>query len=434
MSFVVCGLFVLVFVWALATNRDVLSPAKFFLFSFLVFHVGALSDSYSYELWMLILLVLLVGATTVLFEASDPLPPQRRGALLLRRSQDPGHFALWMWVLSLPSMAAQGFLFWKFGGLQGYVNMLGSRVLELRGAGWALTLSAAIVTLNLAYFVVGLTRSRSRLWWSVYGVHLLLALAVGLLSGSRSALLNTFAIQLFCYHYIRREVSVSRALPIAVALVAGALLLGAVRNAVKFEDDALSVGLSSGQPLQLSAFKYGIQPLQILLEADRVKPVYGMTLVSVVTNLVPRAWWPDKPDTGGVYFTKQYTGNAWGGLSNLTPTLLGEFVINFGWGAGIAIYALVYPAIMYLVVRYYRRVVVRARATGGSGAAFEILLYVSLMWAMVGLMVAEVTTTVVTLVTIRVLPLLLLKAAFGQPLRRAAGLRSLTPRDGMPLD
>jgi hypothetical protein len=418
MSIAVCSLFVIAFLWGMVSNPDLFSPAKFFLFSFLVFHLGVFSADYSYELWMLILLVLLVGATTVLFEAWSPLPREPRHRLNLCQRPDPKHFLVWIWLLSLPSIAAEGYLLWKFGGLQAYVNLLGNRVMEFRGAGWALTLSAAIVTFNLAYFAVGLTRARSRLWWSAYGVHLVLALAVGLLSGSRSAFLNTFAMQLFCYHYIRGKVTLTRALPIVVALVLAALALGAVRNAVKVQNDQVAVSLgTSNQPLQFNTFTYGIQPLQILLDADQLKPAYGMTLVSVVTNVVPRDWWPEKPDTGGVFFTKVYTRNAWGGFSNLTPTFLGELIINFGWVMGIVTYVIAYPLLMYGVVRYYRRVVPWARAERGAAAAIEILVYVCVMWAVVGLMVAEVTTTVVSTVTMRILPLLMLKAVLGLPMR-----------------
>jgi hypothetical protein len=91
---------------------------------------------------------------------------------------------------------------------------------------------------------------------------------------------------------------------------------------------------------------------------------------------------------------------------------------------GVLLYVSVYPTLMYLLVRYYRRVVVWARAEPGPTAAVEILLYVCVMWALVGLMVAEVTTTVVSLVTARLLPLLLVKVVLGQRLRPVRQLRS----------
>jgi hypothetical protein len=377
----------------------------------------------------------LVGAAAVLFEALSPLPRPPRYALDLRSVPDHGHVAIWIWAASLPAIAAELYLLWKFGGLQAYVNIIAERVVEFRGLGWALTLGGTLATFNLAYFAIGLTRRRSRLWWGAYGVHLLLALAIGLLSGSRSSLLNIFGMQLFCYHYLKGNVRLTRALPIAVALLVAAVALGAIRNAVKFENGELAVGVPSDvQPLQYGVFQTGVEPLQILLDAEQLKLAYGMTLVSAVTNVVPRDWWPDKPDTGGVFFTKEYTGNYWGGLSNLTPTLLGEGVINFGWVMGIVAYVLTYPVLMYLVVRYYRRIVPRVRAERGAAAAFDLLLYVFVLWGVVGLMVAEVTTTVVVLLTVRVLPLLLLRSVLGQrlrPMRRLHG-RAIARGDHQP--
>lgn len=431
MSVVVCIVFVLSLLWALRSNPDLLSPAKFFLFSLFMFHVGALATRSSYQLWLLVLLVVLVGTTLVLFEALSPLPPRARYPLELRRHADPPHFLLWIWILSLPALAGELFVLWRFGGLQAYVNILSNRVIEFRGLGWALTLSGTLVAWNLAYFVIGLTRPRSRRWWSLYAVHLAMTLLVGLLSGSRGATLTVVAMQLLSYHYIRREVRMRTALTFAVALVGFALAIGAVRNAVRIGDQGVTTGVhANSQAVQYGTFEYGTQPLQILIDAERTRLAYGTTLASVFTNLVPRNWWPDKPDTGGVFFTKEYTGNAWGGASNLTPTLLGEFVINFGWVAGIALYVLVYPTLLYLLVRYYRRVIVWARAEGGAAGAIEVLIYLCVMWALVGLMVAEVTSTLQSLITTKLAPLLLLKWVFGmRPLPSAPGrqLRPVTP-------
>jgi hypothetical protein len=416
MSVVVCALFVVTLLWSLVSNRDVFSPAKFFLFSFLVFHLGALSGHYSYELWMLILIVLLVGAMTVLFEAVSPPPPPPHYALELRKRSDARHFVLWIWALSLPAIAGEVFLLWKFGGFQAYVNIISNRVIEFRGLGWAVTLGATFATFNLAYFGFGLTRARSRLWWALYLVHFSLALAVGLLSGSRGGTLNLFALQLFCYHYIKGNIRISRALPAAIALVLCAMLLGIVRNAVKFEDDALVTGLGNrDQTLEYSTFQYGVTPLQILLDADHLKPAYGMTLVTLVTNVVPRDWWPDKPDTGGAFFTKEYAGDAWNGASNLTPTLLGEGIINFGWVMGVAFYAFTYPLLMYLIVIYYRRTVVAARAELGPGVALAVVMYVCVMWSVVALMTAEVTAILLSTLLTKVAPLLLLGVVLGLP-------------------
>lgn len=424
MSIVVCGLFIVTFLYALVSNRDTFSPAKFFLFSFLVFHLGALSGTSSYELWMLILLVLLVGMTAVMFEALGSVPPAPRDVLNVRKLPDAQFFLTWIWLLSLPGILAEVYLVESFGGIQAYVNIMGNRVIEFRGLGWAITLIATLLAFNLAYFAVGLTRRRSRLWWTCYGLHFLILLATGLLSGSRSGILNIFAMQLFCYHYIKRNVRLTRALPIAVALLVFAMVLGVVRNYVKFENDVLTTGLEGQDQVGgYSTFQYGVLPLHILLDADHLQLAYGMTLVSLVTNVVPRDWWPDKPDTGGVFFTKAYTGDAWDGASNLTPTFLGEGIINFGWACGILFFVFTYPAVMYFLVTYYRRVIMRMRATPGPAAAVDLALYVFVMWAVIALMTGEVTTTILGLLLTRLAPIALLKAVLGQRWQGSAQAR-----------
>ena len=138
-----------------------------------------------------------------------------------------------------------------------------------------------------------------------------------------------------------------------------------------------------------------------------------MTLLSLVTNAVPRDWWPDKPDSGGIYFTKVYTGDAWEGASNLTPTFLGEGVINFGWIFGILFFVFAYPSLMYFIVTYYRRVIRRVRSAPGAASAMDVVLYAFVLWAAVALMTGEVTNVLLSLALTRIVPIAVLKAALG---------------------
>jgi hypothetical protein len=154
---------------------------------------------------------------------------------------------------------------------------------------------------------------------------------------------------------------------------------------------------------------YGVLPLKILLYASDLQLAHGSTLISVLTNPIPRNFWPEKPDTGGVFFTKVYTGDAWDGASNLTPTFLGEGVINFGWLGGLLFFVVASLLLMWCVVSYYKRT--QSRVAGGIDAAvaIDVVLYGLVMWAAVALMVGEVTNTVQNLVMTQVLPALVLK-------------------------
>ena len=422
MSILVSSLLVLTGALAFLTNRDMFSPGKFYLVSFAMFYAGALASPGDYELWMLMLLVLLIGVATVCLEAGAA----RR---IPRAAQPPDgspsrarNVAFWIWLASLPAIASQVYLVHLFNGLEGYINEIGNRVIETRGLGWAKTLIATILILNLMYFGIGLTRRRSKFWWALWGLHLIVVLVMGALSGSRGSILTVFPLQLFLYHYLRRPVKIVYALPVGLVLVGAAILIGFVRQGLQVDEGEVSTGLETqDQELSLSIFNYGVLPLKILLHAADLQLANGSTLISVLTNPIPRDLWPDKPDTGGVFFTKVYTGNAWEGASNLTPTFLGEGVINFGWLGGLTFFIVASLLLMLWVVRYYKRI--QSRVAGGidAGVAIDVILYGLVMWAAVALMVGEVTNTVQTLVMTQLLPALAMKFVL---VKRAGSLPS----------
>jgi oligosaccharide repeat unit polymerase len=421
MSIVVCTLFVVTLAYAIVTNADLFSPAKLYLLSFMIFYFGALTDDSKYQLWLLVLIVLMVGMIAVLFEALSPVPRVSRLALKVRRRDDPVHFVMWIWVLSLPGILAEAYLIHNFGGLQGYVDIIGNRVIELRGFGWATTLIATLTAINLAYFAVGLTQRRTKLWWCWYWTHLLVVVVTGLLSGSRGGVLTIFVMQLFCYHYLRKNVRLARAATIAAAMLACAMILGVIRQGVKFEGDTFTTGLAQRDSVvEFSTIHYGENPLQLLLDADDLHLAYGTTFLSLLTNVIPRDWWPDKPDTGGGFFTKVYTGDAWNGASNLAPTYLGEWIMNFGWALGIAFFVVTYPALMYFCFVYYRRVILRVRTLPAAVAALDLALYVMVLWAIVALMTGEVTNVLLSLVLTRIAPLVILRTVLD---RQASAVR-----------
>lgn len=408
MDILIAVTFIAALLVALITNRDLFSPAKFFLFSFVLFYVGAFFKRPPFELWFLVFMVLLVGVAVVLAETVHG----GQAAKATRHERPPPlmaggrFFATWMWLLSAPAILTQLYLIQLFGGIEGYVNMIGNRVVELRGYGWAKTIMSSITVFNLVYFAVGLTRPRRRSWWMLYVLNTFALVFIGLLSGSRGGILNIFAMQLICYHYIRRPVTLARTVPVVVGLVVAAMVLGVARQGIKFNDDSLQTGIKeTDQVFKLSIFDYGIMPLEVIVESSQLKLAYGSTLASAVTNVVPRSWWPDKPDTGGVFLTKEYTGDAWGGASNLTPSYIGESIINFGWILGTIFFVVTYVWMMLMVVSRYRRRALHARGTPHPSVALDVVAYVCIMWAVVGLMAGEVTNVLVNLALTQLIPL-----------------------------
>lgn len=397
---------------AFASNRDIFSPGKVFLFSFLAFHVGAFFTPTSLNVWLLAFLLLVVGMLAVLFEASTGV--RSRAALLPRDAScdvldRPSH-AFFLWLVSLPALLAQLYMIQLFGGVEGYINSLALRVVEWRGLGWAKTVIALMAPINLVYFAVGLTGRRSRTWWALYGLHLFFLLLMGALSGSRSGLLNIFAMQLILYHYLKRQIKLRQAVTMASVLVLLALVLGVVREGIKVDDGEIMTGLdASDRAVNVATFYYGIEPLEILVNSERMPLAYGSTFLSLFTNAIPRDLWPDKPDSGGVFFTKAYTDDAWDGASNLTPTFMGEWIINFGWVAGLAGFLLAYPLMLRAVIGLYRRTLHEIQAKPSELAAIDLVIYVHIMWSVVALMTGETTNVLLNLMLTQLLPLALIR-------------------------
>ena len=415
LSIVFPALFLFVCVIAFLGNRDLFSPAKVFLVTFLIFHAGVIFDEVTYKVWGLMALVLLVGVISVFYELLRPhTVSMRLASTRYRTTQSWSNLVdkrliFWIWILSVPAIASQTFMLLRFGGLEGYINILNMRVVEWRGYGWANTLISTMAALNLVYFSSGLLCKRSNRW-ILFGVHLIITLTLGVLAGSRSNLLNIFVMQLFAYHYLKRPIKLPVAVMLVTFLILVAFVAGVVREGIKIDDGKLTTGLDYGNDvLKVDSFYYGVKPLSLIAEAKPVSLAYGSTLVSLITNVVPRTWWPGKPDSGGVFFTKVYTDDEWGGSSNMTPTFLGEWIINFGFVAGCALYVLTYPALMFFVCKGYRRTIRRIRTRVFPSDAVNIVIYLCIMWAVIGLMVGEVTNVLLLVFLTKLIPLAAIK-------------------------
>ncbi|MGX7927483.1 O-antigen polymerase [Tsuneonella sp. HG094] len=412
---------------AVTSNADTFSPAKFLLAFFVLFHVGALFDPPSQFVLALMLVPLSLIFLVTFTEASAvqyrPLDRPR-----WTQARNTSVITVAIWVLSSPAILSQMAMIYEFGGLAGYVNSVNTRVADWSGFGWARTLIATLTVFNIVYFAIGLHRRQTAGWWSAYAVHLAIVLALGLLSGSRSGLLNVFALMIVCFHYLKRPIRMPVAAGMVVLLSLAASVLGVARNGFKLDDGQLSTGLSnSTESFSLNAFSYGIEPLTLIDESPRLVLAHGSTFVSLVTNMIPRSIYPGKPDTGGVWLTKYYAGDAWEGLSNLTPTFLGEWIINFGWLAGIVGFAVTYGLMCFLIMRWYVRLFRERTRKADSLFAIDVVIYVHTLWTLVGLMPGELTNVVLGYALTQLLPLLVLrmfvKAMLSRDARRGPGFQ-----------
>ena len=315
--------------------------------------------------------------------------------------------AVLLWVLSVIPVVSQLYLVTLMGGFENYVNTLGNRVIEQRGLGILIMAIRTLPTINIVYFSVGLlSRKAGAAWWGLFLIHMLVLVVFGLATGSRGALLNSFAIMTISFNYIRHKVSPMTAIIVVAGIMAAAGVLGIARNGYKMGAYGIETGLSkSDVQFENTHFKYGLIPLELIFSRPPEDLRLGMTFATVFTNLVPRTLWPDKPDTGGVILTKEYTGDAWDGASNLSTGLIAESVINFGWGLGVPIgFVLLWLTMSYVLSSYVR--LLRSRKDLREIPFVRlVLIHVIVMSTATSLLCGEFTSTMVTAVVGRLFPL-----------------------------
>jgi len=112
-----------------------------------------------------------------------------------------------------------------------------------------------------------------------------------------------------------------------------------------------------------------------------------------------------------VFFTVNYAGDAWMGLSNLTPTFLGEWIINFGYFWGIAGFFLAYGLIQHGLIRWYSRLLRNPARRRDRLFAVDVVIYIHVVWAAVALMVGEFTNIGLGFVLTQLIPLFALRIA-----------------------
>ena len=122
---------------------------------------------------------------------------------------------------------------------------------------------------------------------------------------------------------------------------------------------------------------------------------YGLTYLTVFTNIIPRAMWPGKPDTGGVILTKEYKGE-FGGTSHTSTGIIPEAIMNFGVPLGIIVGTFQYGALVGGLLLYYIRY--RQRLLTNAPYKFiDSVRFAYISWGMMGLIVGEFTNIIVNL-------------------------------------
>ncbi|MNK96209.1 hypothetical protein D3C87_1164790 [compost metagenome] len=266
---------------------------------------------------------------------------------------------LLVWVLSVFPIATQLMVIGELGGVASAISNIALRVKYFEGRGYILIINSSFIVLNLIHFCAVLI-SKSKRNLILYVFHFSILVLIGLLSGSRSFIVMTLLAAVVIYSYLFKRIKKSKLLLIFFAFASLVAILGELRNTVSVADDVVSFenyGSSGG--LEGSHFKYGLIPLDIITASNLSELQWGKTYLSLLTNFIPRAINSDKLESGGVYFTRVYADNAWGGDSNLATGAVTEGIINFGFGFGL-IFGLAGIFVFYILgILAYKKLILR---------------------------------------------------------------------------
>lgn len=313
-------------VWlAWARNPDPFSPAKFYLLFSIFFYLEIYFQDVRIETLVCYFALIQAIAICVFLEKRFV----RQVVLVSRR--DAGLIIGFVWLLSIPPVVAMLYFVYEAGGVLAYFGVLATRVDAWKGRGAMIVLINTLPALNLVYFgsVVALKRvSFTQIF--LYILHFIVFVMVGLLTASRSYIGISILGMCVVWAYLVRVPRFRHLFTVSVALVLFAGIIGGARNSYGegMTLDSMWEILAEAK-FETAQMGYGVSPMEVIFESPEKDYLWGATYMTLITNVVPRAIWPDKPNTGGLIFTKEYTDDQTG-LSYLATGAVTEGVMNFG--------------------------------------------------------------------------------------------------------
>ncbi|MGV3684498.1 MAG: O-antigen polymerase [Daejeonella sp.] len=387
--------------------RDFFSPDKFFIASLGFFFGDIFISEYDLPIYIIYgTLLLFFLISVVAFKAV-------RTSMPISNPIDTHHIKrinyFFFWLISIPPLIANLYMILSFGGIIGYINSIAMREIEFKGMGLLTMFLKMFPVINLIYFSHYINDPDKTVKTKFFFIlHFVLFIVLALITTSRGSLLNNLVLMMVIYHFTYKKVSKKVMIYLAASVLVIASVLEVAREGISYADGQLITGLSdeaNDQKISANWSKYGLEPLVLVTKADYVILHYGSTYLTVITNFIPRAFWPDKPDPGGVILTKEYTGDAWGGSSYLATGILPEAVINFGvfFGVSFGFIQFFFLLLIVLILYHNFRLAVIKKAPWYT---FRTVKYVFIMWAAMALIVGEFTNIsmdlIIKLVTVAI--------------------------------
>lgn len=331
-------------------NKDPFSPIKIFTFFNGFFYLDIYSGNY--EISVTAIYLLQCAAITLLAITEPSFDTIKKPTIKINHKKA----TIILWLLTAIPIFTQLRVISELGGIAQTIGNIAFRVEYFEGRGYLIILNSFMIVLNLLHLQVAIQAKKIQ-YTIGYAVHFALLILIGLLSGSRSFIAMTALAGCIIFNYQEKIINIAKISMIATTLALLVGVLGQLRNTVTTEDNEITLrNFENGEKFELSHFKYGLIPLEIITSSELKELQYGATYLSLLTNFIPRSIFPEKLESGGIFFTRIYTNDAWGGTSNLATGAITEGIINFGWTAGVTIGMLsiltIYGAGLFLYKRY----------------------------------------------------------------------------------
>ena len=192
----------------------------------------------------------------------------------------------------------------------------------------------------LAIFYLAIIKPSTQVRWRLFFV---LAVAYGAFdiafSGSRRNIVNIVFSMLLMRHYLRRPFNLRRALPWLALLVVFSFTWVYIRSAMHQGVGAVRerIGQTDAGLMFDNVYAEGDNGVfDYLVAIINTVPTqydysYGAGLMRFAYFVVPREVWPDKPENLSRVLTQRYDPLTYLGGGSATPSLVGEFYLEFGW-------------------------------------------------------------------------------------------------------
>jgi oligosaccharide repeat unit polymerase len=269
------------------------------------------------------------------------------GGLDVTRLQPmPGwFFVLAFCILIIPAMLSLQFLLNQIDRL-GFNAFIADRTMVVSGAGYFMApLTWFSIFLYLVAIEIPLIQKSTRkvrvLFAFLFMVSMIMAILVGLLSGSRTRALLPALIAFLLFFLVRSKGKYSRRsilgiVSLILLLSFLGVILGDIRQQLQIGTELLEVESSEVNYLEgLSAY-WGVSEHTYWWyeNPEKTKLLYGKTLLAAVVGWVPRSIWREKPLGGGPELMNMkspgiYNLTFGSNLSSVTTGLILEGLMNF---------------------------------------------------------------------------------------------------------